>query len=159
MSFAAKSKTLRLFKWPTPELVVISQLYEDRQVFIKIDCCFWAFCWMLGCQSLEMPYSEREVKGDDLRREQQVIQSPPDWSKWPYQNQHHKVSYNHLHRLNLDRTYPAKYINKNVQNFLFWETMRQHEHQKQSGLATRHVLFLATSGDRSVPRHQKQIQK
>ena len=29
----------------------------------------------------------------------------------------------HLHPLDLDRTYPANYINKNVQNFLFWETM------------------------------------
>ena len=40
---------------PLQNWLSFSKLDEDKQVFIKIDCCFWLFCWLLRCQSLVKP--------------------------------------------------------------------------------------------------------
>ena len=42
-SFAAKSKTLGIFKEPSPELSVTLQLVKTTKVFIKIDCVVFVF--------------------------------------------------------------------------------------------------------------------
>ena len=124
--FRRKIETLGLFKQPSAELAVTSKSLRRPHMVFTNWICFWLFCWLFRMLVSLVKPLHGEVEGWKglerclvrLRKSHWVAESTPPQAN---QNQN-SISQASTFLFLFERILP-NYTNKNVQNFLFWETM------------------------------------